>query len=320
MRRDEQVNKADAEAEEALRARGPFARRVAAQLVAHPWFEGAIIGLIIFNAILLGLATDREATARYGGLITVLDNLVIGIFVIEIALRLYAHGWRFFRSGWSCFDFAVVAISLAPAIDQLSVLRAFRVFRMLRLFSMIPKLRRVIGGFFAAIPGMAGVIGVLVVLFYVSAVIATTMFGQEPPAGSTAAPEDVAAVQALFGTLGDSLFTLFQLMTLENWADGVVLPTLKVYPSALWFFMPYIVITAFAVLNLFIGIIVDAMQDERQEDMQEVEDLLRAQHAAETADAKARGENALERLDQALEELKALRQEVAALRGAGEFR
>ncbi|MEL6316777.1 MAG: ion transporter [Pseudomonadota bacterium] len=274
-------------------------------LVDHPWFERAIIALIIFNAALLGLATDARVMAAWGGVIGAIDDFVLTVFVIEIALRILARGRAFFKSGWAWFDLVVVAISLAPAVDGLAVLRAFRVLRLLRLFSAIPKLRRVVGGFFAAIPGMAGVIGVLVVLFYVSAVIATTMFGGPHPADTTATAEEVAAVDALFGTLGRSLFTLFQLMTLENWADGVVLPVLKIYPDALWFFMPFIVITAFAVLNLFIGIIVDAMQDERAEERDAAD--------ADAAEARAERERGFEAV---LGELQALRAEVAALRGA----
>ena len=241
-----------------------FARRI----VWHPWFERTIIALIVFNAALLGLQTDPEFNARYGVMADRLDRLILSIFVFEILLRILAHGRAFFRFTWSWFDMAVVALSFAPASEGLSILRALRVLRLLRLLSVVPKMRRVIGGFFAAIPGMAGVVGVLSVVFYVSAVITTSVFGQTTPetAAPGASPEDVAAVQELFGSLGSSFFTLFQLMTLEDWAGGIVKPTLAVYPDAMWFFGPYIVITSFAVLNLFIGIIVDAMQDERDDE------------------------------------------------------
>lgn len=241
-----------------------FARRI----VWHPLFERTIIALIIFNAALLGLQTDPDFAARYGVIADRLDRLILSVFVFEILLRILAHGRAFFRFTWSWFDMAVVLLSFAPASEGLSILRALRVLRLLRLLSVVPKMRRVIGGFFAAIPGMAGVVGVLSVVFYVSAVITTSVFGQTTletaAAGATA--EDVETVKELFGSLGSSFFTLFQLMTLEDWAGGIVKPTLAVYPDAMWFFGPYIVITSFAVLNLFIGIIVDAMQDERDDE------------------------------------------------------
>ncbi len=244
---------------------GVFARRI----VWHRWFERSIIALIIFNAALLGLQTDADFAARYGEFADRLDRLILSIFVFEILLRILAHGRNFFRYGWSWFDMAVVLLSFAPVSEGLSILRALRVLRLLRLLSVVPKMRRVIGGFFAAIPGMAGVVGVLSVVFYVSAVITTSVFGQASLATAppTANAEDIQAVQEMFGTLASSFFTLFQLMTLEDWAGGIVKPTLAVFPQAMWFFAPYIVITSFAVLNLFIGIIVDAMQDERDDDI-----------------------------------------------------
>ncbi len=273
--------------------------------VRKPWFEPFIVGVIVFNAGVLGLQTDPSFNARYGGIADALDKLVLGVFIVELGLKLTAYGSRFFRSGWNWFDLIVVLISIMPATSSFSILRAARILRLLRLISIVPKMRRVIGGFFAALPGMAGVVGVLAIIFYVSAVAATTVFGQmatAAPLPEGATPEDAAAVEQLFGSLGRSIFTLFQLMTLENWVDGIVTPTLKIFPNALWFFIPFIVLTSFAVLNLFIGIIVDSMQDEQREEQ-----------AERDADQDAAREEFAGKL---LAEIRALRVEVAELKEA----
>lgn len=140
-----------------------------------------------------------------------------------------------------------MAVSLLPNSGSLSVLRSLRILRALRLFSSVPALRRVVGALVSALPGMGSIAVVLGVLFYVSAVLSTKLFA--------------AAFPEWFGHLPASLYTLFQIMTLEGWSDGIVRPVLKVHPWAWIFFLPFIVITSFAVLNLFIGVIVSALQD-----------------------------------------------------------
>lgn len=282
------------------------------RLVGHTLFDRAIIALIILNAIILGLDTSAEFKSRYGELTSTLDNLILGVFTAEIVLRIYVHRLDFFRSPWGWFDLFVVAVSYLPNLSGLSALRVFRIFRLFRLISMVPKMRRVIDGFFASLPGMGGVVAVLALIFYVSAVITTTIFGQadlaSAPDGVT--QDDIAVMRELYGTLGASFFTLFQLMTLEDWAGGIVLPTMKVFPNALLFFIPYIVITAFAVLNLFIGIIVDGMQDDREQSEQ---DALEARSLE--ADKQRRQDLAREdrRFEEVLTELRAVKTELAEL-------
>ncbi|MEL6978514.1 MAG: ion transporter [Pseudomonadota bacterium] len=286
-------------------------------------FEQVIIGLIIFNALLLGLETSQSFMARFGGLAYTIDFLILLIFTAEIAMRIHTYRGAFFRSAWGWFDLIVVLVSYLPSFSGFAALRVFRIFRLFRLFSMVPKMRRVINGFFAALPGMSGVVLVLALIFYVSAVITTTVFGQAEiaalPDGAT--QEDLDAVRELFGTLGASFFTLFQLMTLEDWAGGIVVPTLAVFPGALWFFIPFIVVTSFAVLNLFIGIIVDAMQDDRdhveQEERKEACAAQEARAAAEAleADKIRRHDRARDdrRYEEIMRELRAVKLELAAL-------
>lgn len=222
-------------------------------------FVQFITALIIINAITLGLETSPAIMSTWGSILLFVDKLILGVFVIELVLKFFAYRLRFFHSGWNWFDLIIVTVSLLPMSGPLTVLRAFRILRVLRLFSVIPQMRRVINGLFRALPGMGSVIGVLLVVFYISAVLCTKLFSNSGD----------PAIDALFGSLNTSMFTLFQLMTLENWVDGIVKPVTAIYPYALFFFIPYIVITSFAVLNLFIGIIVESMQASHDEEQKE---------------------------------------------------
>jgi voltage-gated sodium channel len=213
-------------------------------------FQNFIIAVIIVNAIIIGFETSPAAMARFGGVLMALDRAALAIFVVELALKLVAQGPSFFRRGWNLFDFAIVAIALVPAGAGLSVLRALRVLRAMRLISMLPSLRKVVEGLLRAIPAMGSVVLLLALVFYISAVMATKLFGP-------AFPE-------WFGTIGASLYSLFQIMTLESWSMGIVRPVMEVIPGAWMFFVPFILVTSFMVLNLFIAIIVTAMTESDQ--------------------------------------------------------
>ena len=211
-----------------------------------------ILGVIIFNAIILGLETSKIAMARAGDLILLLDKLCLLIFVAELVLKMVAYRMRFFRNGWNIFDFIIVGISLVPAAQGMSALRALRILRVLRVISVAPSLRRVVEGFVTALPGMGSVFLLMALLFYIGAVIATKLFADTFP--------------DWFGTLGRSGYSLFQIMTLESWSMGIVRPVMEVYPLAWLFFIPFIMVTTFAVVNLLVGLIVNSMQDAHQEE------------------------------------------------------
>ncbi len=245
-------------------------------------WEAFIVGLILLNAVLLGLMTSEAVMAAAGAPIAFLDQLIIAAFTVEIALRIYAHRLAFFRDAWSLFDLFVVAISLVPAGRDFSVLRALRVLRILRLVSVVPQLRRVVTGLISALPGMGSIILLMAIIFYVFSVMATSLYGDTFP--------------QWFGTMGASAYSLFQIMTLESWSMGIVRPVMEVYPNAWMFFVPFIAATAFTVLNLFIGVIVSAMQEEVESE------------AAEDRRTLHEEQQAVER------EVKALRTEVAELR------
>ena len=209
-----------------------------------------VIGIIVFNAILLGLETSSTVMARYGALITLLDTICLTIFIVELLAKLIAFRGQFFRDGWNVFDFFIIAISFAPNAQSMSVLRALRIFRVLRVISAAPSLRRVVEGFITALPGMGSVFLLMGMIFYIGSVIATKLFAE-------AFPE-------WFGTLAMSAYSLFQVMTLESWSMGIVRPVMEIYPYAWVFFVPFIMVTTFAVVNLLVGLIVNSMQDAHQ--------------------------------------------------------
>lgn len=255
----------------ALQANLAGLRRQASDFIEGPRAVAAITALIVVNAIALGLETDASIMAAYGEWLRSLDKIILLVFTIELAIKFYAYRWNFFRSGWNTFDFLIVAIAWVPAAGPLAVLRALRVLRVLRLISVVPQMRRVISAIGHSIPGMASVIGVLCLVFYVSAVLCTNLFGHHPD----------PRMQEWFGSVGASAYTLFQVMTLESWSMGIVRPTMELFPYAWLFFVPFIIITSFAVLNLFIGIIVDAMQtaqeEPRESDRAEIKEFTHAE-------------------------------------------
>ena len=250
--------------------------------------------LILINAVTLGLETDAEIMASYGLVLRVADRSILLIFTLEIALKLYAYRWTFFRSGWNLFDLVIVGIAWVPASGNLSVMRALRVLRILRLISVVPQLRRVISAIGYSIPGMVSVVGVLGLIFYVSAVLATKLFGTHPDPN----------MQEWFGSISASAYTLFQVMTLESWSMGIVRPTMELFPMSWLFFLPFIIITSFAVLNFFIGIIVDSMQMAQK---LEAEELGQAPDAPAThADVQL----LLQKIDQLQAEVHALKERI----------
>jgi voltage-gated sodium channel len=246
-------------------------------------FEAVITVLIIINAITLGLETSERAMAAAGPLLVFLDRAILAVFVVELALKVAVYRGSFLRDPWRVFDLVVVGIALMPATGNLSVLRALRILRVLRLVSIVPSLRRVVGGLIAALPGMGSIMLLLSLVYYVFSVMATKLFG--------------AAFPDWFGTIGASAYSLFQIMTLESWSMGIVRPVMEVFPWAWLFFIPFIVCTTFTVLNLFIGIIVSAMQAEHEAEATAERSALQAEQEA------------------ILAEIRALREEVRELRG-----
>ncbi len=215
--------------------------------IDRPALRNAILGVILFNAVILGMETSKPLMEAIGPVLITLDALCLAIFVGEILAKLYVQRGKFFRDGWNLFDFIIVGVALVPAAQGLSVLRALRILRLLRVVSVAPSLRRVIEGLLNALPGMGSVFLLMALIFYIGAVMATKLFG--------------AAFPDWFGTLGKSGYSLFQIMTLESWSMGIVRPVMEVYAYAWMFFVPFILLTTFVVLNLVVGLVVNSMQD-----------------------------------------------------------
>lgn len=232
-----------------------------APYLATPFITNGIIIVILFNAVLLGLETSPTIMATAGPLITFLDTACLTVFVIEILAKLFVHRLSFFRSGWNLFDFVIVGIALVPSAQSFSVLRALRILRVLRVVSATPRLRRVVEGFLTALPGMGSVFMLMTLIFYIGAVMATKLFGSSFP--------------EWFGSIGSSAYSLFQIMTLESWSMGIVRPVMEVYQYAWAFFVPFIMVTTFAVVNLLVGLIVNSMQEAHAEESNAATDSYR---------------------------------------------
>ncbi len=242
-------------------------------LVESRTFEWSITVIIIVNAITLGLETVPAAVAATGSLLFTIDRIILGIFVAELASKLLVYRQDFFRDPWRIFDLFIVGIALMPTTGSLSVLRALRILRVLRLVSMVPSLRRVVGGLIAALPGMGSIVLLLGLVFYVFSVMATKLYG--------------ATFPEWFGSIPASAYSLFQIMTLESWSMGIVRPVMEAYPMAWAFFVPFIIATSFTVLNLFIGIIVSAMQAEHEAEAMADRELLQNEQEMILAEIRA---------------------------------
>ncbi len=246
------------------------------QFIGHPMVQHVLVVLIVVNAIILGLETSHTIMEQAGDFLHLIDHVILWIFIAELALLMAARGLRFFKDPWCVFDFIVIAIALVPATGSLSVLRALRVLRVLRLVNKIESMRKVVAGLLHSLPSLGSVFGLILVIFYVFSVIATNMFG--------------VAFPDLFGDLGTTSFTLFQVMTLESWSEGVARPVMAQFPYAWIYFVMFIFIATFVIINLFIAVIVDSLNSNKVLDDKKV------------------------KKDPVLVELQMLRQELAELR------
>ena len=262
-------------------------------------FRNFITTLIIVNAIILGVLTyERSLPSGFVSSLSWFDQAVTFIFAVEIALKLFVYRLNFFRQGWNWFDFLVVGISLIPGGAAFSVLRAMRVLRVLRLLHIVPMMRRITEALLNALPGMGAILAVLALLTYVGAVMATNMYG------NTDNPE----VLELFGDLPSSAYSLFQVMTMDGWRFEVVQKVVDDgHPFAPIFFLLFIFVASFAVLNLFIALIVDALAEEQRaatdEHLEEIEEEMDEEFGS--ADKER---------DQIIEMLTDLKNEIAALK------
>ncbi len=217
------------------------------KLVESRWFQTIVLVLIVVNAFILGAETFAGVDAAIGPMLRLVDRVILYIFVGEIILRIFAERGTYFRKGWNIFDFVIVSISLLAATSGLAALRAFRVLRILRVITVIPRMRVVVSALLDAIPGIASVGVVMALIIYVFAVIAANLYGPQHP--------------ALFGDVFTAMYTLFQVMTLEGWPDiaGAVAAT---HPHSWVFFITFVLIGTFTMLNLFVAIVVRVVEED----------------------------------------------------------
>ncbi len=259
-------------------------RRKLGDWITSTRVQNFITAVIALNAVTLGLETSATISEATGPLLPTLDSIFLAIFVVEIGCKVVAFGWRFATNAWNVFDFLIVGIALLPATGALSVLRALRILRILRLISVVPSMRKVVEALARAIPGMGSILLLMSLIFYVFSVIATKLYA--------------ASFPEWFGSVGESAYSLFQVMTLESWSMGIVRPVMEAHPQAWLFFVPFILLTTFAVVNLVVGIVVGAMQAEHDEEQRQQEAAAVAARKELSADVKA--------LRRELAELKAL--------------
>jgi voltage-gated sodium channel len=262
-------------------------------------FKFFILACIIANSAALGYNAHFGDDNRYQGLIQRLDDYFLWIFTAELALEFLAQGpRRWVRGGWNWFDFFIVAISYASSIPGVTALRTFRVFRVFRLISNVPQMRRVVEALIGALPGIVATVMVLAVVFYIGAVMATMFFRGEEG----------------FNNLGESAISLFALANFDGFGDTIVRLDHH-HPFAWAFIIGFTVLAAFAVLNLFIGVIVDAVQETRDVKTQEIAENVE-EIEEDVEDIQEAQEDAAVLQRRILDELSALRAEVAALRAA----
>ncbi|WP_111637975.1 ion transporter [Marinomonas shanghaiensis] len=262
----------------------PIRQRLKA-FIENSTIQRSLLALILVNAVILGLETSSEVMTSVGPFLMALDKAILAVFVVELSIRLFVHRFAFFKDGWNVFDFIVVGIALVPASGPFAVLRALRVLRVLRVLTFVPSMRKIVGALIKSLNGMLSIAMVLGLVYYVAAVMVTKLFGEAFP--------------DWFGSLGASLYTLFQVMTLESWSMGIARPVMEEFPYAWAFFVPFILIATFTMLNLFIAVIVNAVQTMHDDD---IKDELDAE--------KATQQQLLEQMQQLQQELKELRREM----------
>ncbi len=229
----------------------------AARTAGARWFEPFMIGLIIFNAILIGLETSKDLAAGYGGWLDAGSGIILGIFIIEAVLKITAAAPRlrlYFGDGWNLFDFSIVVLALIPATGEFAmVARLVRLLRVLRLISAVPQLRLIVATLVRSIPSMGHVILLMSVIFYVYAVAGFHLFAAHDPKH--------------WGTLGAAVLTLFQMVTLEGWVE-VMDAAMDAHGWSWIYFVSFIMIGTFVVLNLFIAVVINNLEQSKHEQLE----------------------------------------------------
>ncbi|MCG6969134.1 MAG: ion transporter [Gammaproteobacteria bacterium] len=223
-------------------------------IVEARWFEYFIVALIILNGVVLGLETSASVVAHYGRWLEWANGAILAVFVIEAILKISAVAPRlrlYFGSGWNLFDFSVVVVSLIPATGEFAMIaRLARLLRVARLISTIPELRLIVSTLVRSIPSMGHVLLLMSIIFYIYAVAGYHLFHEHDPTH--------------WSTLGLSLLTLFRVVTLEDWTD-VMYKAMEMHPWMWMYFVSFVIIGTFVVINLFIAVVLNNLEEAKQE-------------------------------------------------------
>ena len=251
---------------------------LAQRVVAAGWFNWGITAIIVLNAIVLGLDTSAWLAARFGGWLTVANQVFLGVFVLEAGVKITAT-WprltRYFKDGWNVFDFTVIVVSLLPSTGELATLaRLARLLRVLRLVSALPELRLIVATLVRSIPSMFNVVCLMSIIFYIYAVAGYHLFHDVDPTH--------------WRTLGISALTLFRVVTLEDWTD-VMYAAMAHYWWAWAYFVSFVVVGTFVIINLFIAVVLNNLDEAKAERLRDLvtppsrEDLLRELRATQAS-------------------------------------
>lgn len=232
------------------------------QLVSSRSFEYFIIAVILINAVILGMETSPGLVASYGKWLNLGSDVVLGIFIIEAALKIFSVSpriGRYFGDGWNLFDFTVIVLSLIPATGEFAMIaRTARLLRVLRLITTIPELRLIVATLMRSIPSMGNIMLLMSVIFYIYAILGYHLFHEHDPVH--------------WKTLGLSLLTLFRVVTLEDWTD-VMYKAMELSPYAWVYFVSFVVMATFVIINLFIAVVINNLEEAKQEQLKELQPI-----------------------------------------------
>lgn len=250
-------------------------------------FEYFIVSVILLNAVILGLETDKGIMSRWGVELQLGNRIILLIFIIEAIVKIYAVVPRlklYFGSGWNLFDFSVVMLSLIPTAGEYAMIaRLARLLRIARLVTAIPELRLIVATLVKSIPSMGNIILLMSIIFYIYAIAGYHLFHDVDPTH--------------WHSLGISLLTLFRVVTLEDWTD-VMYTAMQVYPWAWIYFVSFVVVGTFVVINLFIAVVLNNLEQAKQERLESMREPLSAKDLIRELDQTR---NALLRLQKRLD-------------------
>lgn len=231
-------------------------------------FKNTIVLIILINSIVLGLITSEAIYAKFGELLEFILSACVVIFTVEITLRIIAKGWRFFLNGWNIFDFLLITMALMPETGAAITFRVFRVLRALRMVSSMKKLRHIVSAILVSAPHVFWAAVLEMIIFYIFGIMGQNLFHEAFP--------------QWFGSLGETVYTLFQVTTLESWSMGIARPVMKVYPWAWMYFVPFVMISSYIVLNVVVGVVVNATSDISEDDNISMKDKIKAKKVTNT--------------------------------------